>query len=186
SPATPQPRLPHTAPALLLLLTALPTALACHHLRTRHPTFPWDTLQLLHAMAPSPPQPCQHHHHPPFFPDTLLQHTPPHQAARTALRILQHLFHTLSSPNTPHHWHAHARHHLLNSLQHHIHRLQRCLTDNATLSPGQGPQHLSLNITRYSRDIRHFLRAHGHSACAWDHVLLEARSCLRHVDTLLR
>ncbi|NWZ54735.1 IFNA protein, partial [Haliaeetus albicilla] len=115
APATPQPRRPHGATALLLLLPALATALACHHLRPRDATFPWDSLQLLQAMAPSPPQPC-HHQQAPFFPDALLHTDHPQQAAATALRILQHLFATLSSPTTPQHWDAQARHHLLNNL----------------------------------------------------------------------
>ncbi|NXX37545.1 IFN protein, partial [Nicator chloris] len=116
APATPQPRLPHGATALLLLLTALATALACHHLPPRHDAFSWDSLQLLQAMAPSPPQPCQHHA--PFFPDTLISTDHPHQAAAAALRILRHLLATLSSPSTPQHWDAQARHRLLNNLQH--------------------------------------------------------------------
>ncbi|KAK4816871.1 hypothetical protein QYF61_024513 [Mycteria americana] len=117
APASPQPRLRHGAPALLLLLTALATTLACHHLRPRDATFPWDSLQLLQAMAPSPPQPCHHQHAPFPFPDTLLHTNHPQQAAATALRILQHLFATLSSPSTPPHWDAQARHHLLNCIK---------------------------------------------------------------------
>ncbi|CAM9132842.1 unnamed protein product, partial [Bubo scandiacus] len=82
APATPQPRLRHGAPPLLLLLTALATALACHHLPPRHDTFPWDSLQLLQAMAPSPTQPC-HPRQAPVFPDTLLHTSHPQQAAAT-------------------------------------------------------------------------------------------------------
>ncbi|KFQ82567.1 Interferon, partial [Phoenicopterus ruber ruber] len=177
----------HGAPALLLLLTALATALACHHLRPRDTAFAWDSLQLLQAMAPSPPQPCRHHHHhAPFFPDTLLHTNHPQQAAATALRILQHLFDTFSSPSTPHHWDAQARHDLLNKLQHYIHRLEQCLTDNTMLFNRQGPRNVLLSINKYFRDIQDFLRTHNHSACAWDHVRLEARICFQHVDTLIR
>ncbi|KFZ68494.1 Interferon, partial [Podiceps cristatus] len=140
--ATPQTRLRPGAPLLLLLLTALATTLACHHLRPRHATFAWDSLQLLQAMAPSPPQPCHHHHHAPFFPDTLPHTSHPQQAAATALRILQHLFNTLSSPSAPQHWDAQARHRLLNHLQHYIQQLQQCLPANGMLSQGQGPRNL--------------------------------------------
>ncbi|KAF1443448.1 Interferon, partial [Spheniscus demersus] len=143
APATPQPCLRHGATALLLLLTALATAtaLACHHLRPRDATFPWDSLQLLQAMAPSPPQPC-HHQQAPVFPDTLLHTNHPQQAAAIALRILQHLFTTLSSPSTPHHWDAQARHDLLNNLQHYKHDLEQCLPANGTLFQGRGPRNL--------------------------------------------
>ncbi|XP_009955219.1 PREDICTED: interferon type B-like, partial [Leptosomus discolor] len=152
----------------------------------RDATFPWDSLQLLQAMAPSPPQPCHHHHAPFPFPDTLL-HTPhPQQAAATARRILQHLFATLNASTTPQHWDAHARHHLLNNLHHYIHHLDQCLTDNGTLFASQGPRHLLLRINKYFADIHRFLRAHNHSACAWDHVRLEARACFQRVDMLIR
>ncbi|KAM6034336.1 interferon-like [Chlamydotis macqueenii] len=186
APATPQPRLTHRAPTLLLLLTALATALACHHLRPRHDTFPWDSLQLLQAMAPSPPQPCQRHHAPFLFPNTLLHNNHPQQAATTALRILQHLFATLSSPNTPQHWDHHARHHLLNNIQDYIHHLEHCVPANGTLFKRQGPRNLLLTINKYFRDIQHFLHAHNHSACAWDHVRLQAHDCFQHLHNLTR
>ncbi|KAF1532706.1 Interferon, partial [Eudyptes schlegeli] len=187
APATPQPCLRHGAPALLLLLTALATAtaLACHHLRPRDATFPWDSLQLLRAMAPSPPQPC-HHQQAPFFPDTLLHTNHPQQAAAIALRILQHLFTTLSSPSTPHHWDAQARHDLLNNLQHYKHNLEQCVPASRMLFKRQGPRNLLLNVSRYFRHIQDFLHTHNHSACAWDHVRLEARICFQRVDTLIR
>ncbi|XP_009081517.1 PREDICTED: interferon-like, partial [Acanthisitta chloris] len=114
--ATPQPHLRHGAPALLLLLTALATTLACQHLWIHDHTFPWDALQLLQTMAPSPPQPC-HHHHPLFFNDTLLHDSRhPQRAADTALRILQRLSHALSSHSIPQHWDTQARDDLLNKL----------------------------------------------------------------------
>ncbi|XP_074991978.1 interferon-like [Calonectris borealis] len=186
APATPQPRLRHGATALPLLLTALATALACQHLRPRDATFPWDSLQLLHAMAPSPPQPCHHQHAPFPFPDTLLRTSHPQQAAAAALRILQHLFATLSSPSTPQHWDAQARHHLLNNLHHHIQQLQQCLPANGTLFQGQGPRNLLLNVNKYFRRLQDFLHAHNHTACAWDHVRLEARLCFQHLHNLTR
>ncbi|XP_005236221.3 interferon-like [Falco peregrinus] len=186
APATPQPRLTHGATPLLLLLTALATTLACHHLRPGDDTFPWDGLRLLQAMAPSPTQPCQQHQAPFRFPDTLLHTSHPQQAAATALRILQHLFHTLSSPSTPQHWDTGARHHLLNHLQHYIQRLEQCPTANRTLLKRQGPRNLLLSINRYFTHIQDFLHTHNYSACAWDHVRLEARACFQRLDTLIR
>nr|AIA77213.1 interferon alpha precursor [Grus japonensis] len=183
--ATPQPCPRHGAPALLLLLTALATALACHHLRPRHATLTWDSLNLLQAMAPSPPQPC-HHQQPPSFPDTLLHDNHTNQDAAIALHILQHLFNTLSSHSTPRHWDAQARHQLLNSLHHHIQQLQQCLPANGTRFKRQGPRNRLLSINKYFSRIHDFLRAHNHSACAWDHVRLEARACFQYMDTLIR
>ncbi|XP_010152365.1 PREDICTED: LOW QUALITY PROTEIN: interferon-like [Eurypyga helias] len=145
-PNTRQTRLRHGAPTLLLLLPALATALSCHHLRPHHATFPWDSLQLLQAMAPSPTQPC---HHPP-------------------------------APLFP------ARHQLLTLLQHHIHHLEQCLPAHGTLLKRQGPRSLVLSINKYFRDIQDFLRTHNHSACAWDHVRLQAHVCFQHMDTLMR
>uniref|UniRef100_A0A672VBL9 Interferon alpha n=1 Tax=Strigops habroptila TaxID=2489341 RepID=A0A672VBL9_STRHB len=182
-PAAPPAQRPPAPPtSLSRLLTTLATGLACHLRPPRDATFPWRSLQLLRDMAPSPTPPC-HHHQAPVFPDTLLHNSHPQQAAATALRILQHLFHTLSSPSTPHNWHNDARHQLLNGLQHRIQRLQHCLPDNATLFPGQGPRNALLTINKYFRHIQDFLRAHNHSACAWDHVRLEARLCFQHLDT---
>ncbi|KAM6392042.1 interferon-like [Rhynochetos jubatus] len=185
APNTQQPCLRHGAPALLLLLPALATALACHHLRPHHATFPWDSLQLLQTMAPSPTQPC-HHPQAPFFPDTLRHTGHPQQAAATTLRILQHLFDIISSTSTPDHWDAQARHQLLSLLQHHIQQLQQCLTANSTLFRGAGPRSLVLSINKYFRDIQDFLRTHNHSACAWDHVRLQARLCFQHLHNLTR
>ncbi|XP_009490131.2 interferon-like [Pelecanus crispus] len=186
APATPQPRLPHGAPALLLLLTALASALACQHLRPRDTTFPWHGLRLLQHMAPSPPQTCHHQHAPFPFPDTLLHASHPQQADATALRILQHLFDTLSGPNTPQHWDATARRQLLSGLHHRIQQLQQCPPANPTLSQGQGPRNLLLGIEKYFGRIRDFLRTHNHSACAWDHVCLEARLCFQRLHNLTR
>ncbi|NWU25527.1 IFN protein, partial [Dyaphorophyia castanea] len=185
APTAPQQRLPHAAPPLLLLLTALATALACQQLWTHDDdTFPGDALRLLQDMAPSHAQPC-HLQQPPLFPDTLLHNNlHPQQAAATALRILQHISHTLSTNGTRQHWHSQARNHLLNKLQHYIHRLEQCLPDNATLF--KGPRNLLLAINKYFRDIHLFLHAHNHSACAWDHVRLEARASLQHLHNLTR
>ncbi|KAM6111407.1 interferon-like [Phoenicopterus ruber ruber] len=183
-PVTSQTCLQHGTLMLLLLLPAPTTALACHHLRPRDTAFAWDSLQLLQAMAPSPPQPCHHQHMP--FPDTLLHTNHPQQAAATALRILQHLFDTFSSPSTPHHWDAQARHDLLNHLQHNIRHLEQCLTDNGTLFQGRGPRNVLLSINKYFRDIQDFLRTHNHSACAWDHVRLEARASFLRLHNLTR
>ncbi|XP_033928884.1 interferon-like [Melopsittacus undulatus] len=182
----PAPATPHTRLGLLLLLTALATGLACHHQPARDDTFPWRSLQLLQAMAPSPTPPCHHHHHPPLFPDTLLHSTHPQQAADTALRILQHLFNTLSSPSTPQHWHNHPRQQLLNSLDHYIHHLKRCLSGNVGSFQSRGPRNLLLNINKYIHGVTTYLQDHNYSACAWDHVRHEAHTLFRHLDTLFR
>uniref|UniRef100_A0A8C5TL60 IFN protein n=1 Tax=Malurus cyaneus samueli TaxID=2593467 RepID=A0A8C5TL60_9PASS len=184
APTAPRPRLPHAAPPLLLLLTALATALACQHLWTPDDTFPADALRLLHDMAPSHAQPC-HLQQPPFFPDALRHNNlHPQQAAAAALRILQHLFHTLSDNSTRHHWHTQPRNDLLNQLQHHIHHLEPCLRNSTTLF--KGPRNTLLTINKYFRDIHLFLHAHNHSACAWDHVRVEARASLQHLHNLTR
>ncbi|NXB85145.1 IFN protein, partial [Vidua chalybeata] len=177
-----QPRLPHAAPPLLLLLTALATSLACQHLWTHDDTFPGDALRLLQDTAPSHTQPC-HLQEPPFFPDTLLHdNLHPHQAAATALRILQHLFHTLSSTAPASLARSTARNQLLN-----------CISTTSTtraMPPRQRPALQRTAPTRcsalYFRDIHLFLLAHNHSACAWDHVRLEARASLRHLHNLTR
>ncbi|NWW61073.1 IFN protein, partial [Ifrita kowaldi] len=180
-PGCSQPCLRHSTMALLVLLMALTTGFPCHHLRTHDPG---DAIQLLQDVAPSMIQPC-HLQEPPFFPDTLLHHNlHPRQAAAAALRILQHLFHTLSRRSSSQHWHSQARNDLLNKLQHYIHHLEQCLPDNATLF--KGPRNPLLTINKYFRDIHLFLHAHNHSACAWDHVRLEALVCFQHVDRLIR
>ncbi|KAF1431457.1 Interferon, partial [Spheniscus magellanicus] len=186
APTTPQPRLRHSALALLLLLLALTTTLTCHHLCPRDATFPWDSLQLLQAMAPSLPQPCHHQHVPFPFPDTLLHTNHPQQAAAATLRILQHLFATLSSPSTPHHWDPQAQHHLLNNLQHYIHHLEQCMPANGMLFEGQGTHNLLLSINKYFGRIQDFLCTHNHSPYSRDHVRLEARACFQCMDMLIR
>ncbi|NWU88063.1 IFN protein, partial [Onychorhynchus coronatus] len=183
-PGSQQPCLWNGILALLLLLTALTAALACQHLWTHHDTFPWEQLQLLHDMAPNSTHTCRLQHRP-FFPDTL-RHTNlnPQQAAAAALRILHHLFHTLSTNSTSQHWHTQPRHRLLNQLQHYIHRLEQCRPDNARLF--KGPRNPLTTINKYFSDIHLFLHAHNHSACAWEHIRLEALTCFQHLDTLLR
>ncbi|NXB85146.1 IFN protein, partial [Vidua chalybeata] len=176
-----QPRLWHSTLALLLLIVALTTGLTCQHLRTHDPA---DALQLLKDMAPKMTEPCNLQK-PPLFPDTLLPNNlRPHQAATIALHILEHLLHTLSGSSSSQHWPSHARNQLLNKLQHHIHHLEQCFPDNALLF--KGPRNPLLAINKYFRDIHLFLLAHNHSACAWDHVRLEALDCFQHMDKLLR
>ncbi|XP_077646283.1 interferon-like [Lonchura striata] len=179
SVAVPTATQPHShgcrTPHLLLLL-------ACQRLWTHDDTFPGDALRLLQDMPPSHTQPCRLQE-PPFFPDTLLHpNLGPHQAAATALRILQRLFHTLSSNSTRQHWPSHARNLLLNKLQHHIHHLEQRLPDNALLS--KGPRSPRLAINKYFRDTHPSLHTHSHSA--WDHLRLEARASLRHLHNLTR
>ncbi|NWH68544.1 IFN protein, partial [Geococcyx californianus] len=176
-------RLWHSTSHLSLLLMALSTTLACH--RPHDDTLPRNSLQLLETMAPSPTESCQHQQ-PSFFPDVLQHNHQPQQAAHTAFHILQNLFHTLSSNRIPQHWDIQARHDLLNSLQHHIQHLQQCLPAHKKLFKRQGPRNLMLNINKYFRRIHDFLRIHNHSACAWDHIRLEARLCFKHVNTLFR
>ncbi|NWV29654.1 IFN protein, partial [Origma solitaria] len=181
-PGCPQPCLWHSRLALLLLIMGLTTGLPCHHLQTHNPA---DALQLLQDITLSTIQPCHLQEPPPFFPDTLRHNNlHPQQAAATTLRILQHLFHTLSTNSPRHHWHTQARNDLLNKLQHYIHLLEQCLPNNATLF--KGPRNTLLTISKYFRDIHLFLHAHNHSACAWDHIRLEALVCFQHVDRLIR
>ncbi|XP_064497442.1 interferon-like [Pseudopipra pipra] len=183
-PGSQQPCLRNGTLALLLLLTALTSGLPCHPLQTLDNAFPWEQLQLLDHMAPNSTHTCQLQN-PPFFPDTLRHNNlNPQQAAAAALRILQHLFHTLSINSTSQHWHIQPRHRLLNQLQHHIHRLEQCCPDNACLF--KGPRNLVFTMKRYFRGIHLFLHAHNHSACAWEHIRLEAIICFQRVDTLLR
>ncbi|NXA95707.1 IFN protein, partial [Melanocharis versteri] len=181
APGWSQPCARHSTLALLLLIVALATGLPCHHLRTHDPG---DAFQLLQNMVPRTTQPCDLQK-PPFFPDTLLRNNlHPHQAAAIALRILQHLFHTLSTNSTHQHWPTQPRNDLLNKLQQHIHHLEQCLPDNATLL--RGPRNPLLTVNKYFRDIHLFLHAHNHSACAWDHVRREALVCFHNVDRLIR
>ncbi|XP_064032902.1 interferon-like [Pogoniulus pusillus] len=185
APTTTQPCLRHSTPVLLLLLTVLATARACRHLHARDDAFPWDSLQLLQAMAPSPTQPCQLQQAP-TLPSTLLHNSHPQQAPTIALRILQHLFAIFSSPSSPQHWDARARDELLNNLQHHIQRFQQCLSANSMLFQGRGPRNLLLSINKYFTSIQEFLYTHKHSTCAWDHVRLQARACFQQLHNLTR
>ncbi|NXG49303.1 IFN protein, partial [Psilopogon haemacephalus] len=184
-PATPQPRLRHSTPVLLLLLTAPATTCACHHLHAHDATFSWESLQLLQTMAPSPTQPCQHQQAP-TLPSTLLHNSHPQQAATITLRILQHLFAIFSSPSSPQHWDARAQAELLNILHHRIHHLEQCLPANGMFSKRKTLHNLQLSIDKYFMSIQDFLHTHNHSTCAWDHVRLQARACFQHMDTLIR
>ncbi|XP_074022093.1 interferon-like [Numenius arquata] len=186
APATLHSRLWHGTSMLLLLLTALATTLACQHTHPQDATFAWDSLNILKVMAPTPPQPCQHYQ-PPFpFPDTLLHTNQPQQAAAIARHILDNLFAILSGHSIPQHWNVKARHDLLNNLHHYSHHLEHCMPANRMLIKRQGPRNLMLSINKYFKRIRDFLHTHSHSACAWDHVRLEARACFQRVDTLIR
>ncbi|NXK41945.1 IFN protein, partial [Piprites chloris] len=178
-PGSQQPCLWNGTLAVLLLLMALTSGLPCHHLQTLDTTLAWNGRQLLRDMALNSTDTCQLQDQP-FFPDTLhYTNLNPQQAAAAALRILQHLFHTLSTNSTSQHWHTQPRHRLLNQLQHYIHRLEQCRHST-------GPHNLVLPMKKYFSDIHLFLRAHNHSTCAWEHIRLEALTCLRHVDKLLR
>ncbi|NXX87460.1 IFN protein, partial [Urocolius indicus] len=159
----------------LLLLPPLAAALACSSLPPRLPTFPGDGLSLLQATAPSPTQPCQHDEDDaPTFPDALLNATHPQQAAHVALCILKHLFATLSSSSIPQHWDQQALHTLLNQLDHSILHLNTCLNRTGRLSQARGPRNHLLALHSYFSRLQLFPRTHQHSACAWEHVRLEA------------
>ncbi|NXJ06299.1 IFNB protein, partial [Odontophorus gujanensis] len=185
-PANPQSQGMYSILLLLLLLPALTTAFSCNHLRHQDANFSWKSLQLLQHMAPPPPQPCPQQDVTFPFPETLLERMDKKQAAIITLRILQHLLSILSSPNTPTHWIDHAHHSLLNQIHHYIHHLEQCLADQDTRSQRRGPHNSHLSIKRYFRHIHNFLQHNNYSACAWDHVRLQARDCFRHVDTLIQ
>ncbi|NXS99849.1 IFN protein, partial [Jacana jacana] len=174
----------HGAPKLLLLLTALNTTLACQHLRPRDNTFAWDNLKILKIMAPTPSLPCQHYQQP--FPDILRHIDQPQQAATVARQILYNLFAILSKQNIPQHWDVKARHDLLNNLHHYIQHLEHCMPANKMLIKRRGPRNLMLSINKYFKHIWDFLQTHSYSACAWDYVRIEARTCLQRMDTLIR
>ncbi|NXY45591.1 IFN protein, partial [Ceuthmochares aereus] len=178
-PTMPAPHIPQ----VLLLLISLHTVLACQ--RPHDDTLPWNSLQLLHTMAPNSNHTCQHQQ-PPFFPDALRHNSHPQQAKHITLAILRNLLHTFSSNRIPQQWDNPARHDLLNSLQHYIEHLQQCLSAHGMLFKRHGPRNLMLIINKYFRRIYDFLRIHNHSACAWDHVRLEAHLCFKHVDTLFQ
>ncbi|NXJ72906.1 IFN protein, partial [Rostratula benghalensis] len=185
-PAAPQTHLPRGIPVLLLLLMALNTTLACQQMRHRDDTFAWDSLKILKTMAPTPPLPCQHRQPPFLFPDILHHVKQPQQAATIARHILHNLFAILSKHSIPKHWDIKAWHDLLNNLHHYIQHLEHCMPANRMLIKTQGPRNIVLSINKYFRHIQDFLHTHSHSACAWDHVRLEARACFQHVDTLIR
>ncbi|KAM9168097.1 interferon-like [Mergus octosetaceus] len=185
-PSAPPPPAVYSALALLLLLTPPASAFSCSPLRLHDSAFPWDSLQLLRNMAPSPTQPCPQQHAPCSFPDTFLDTNDTQQAAHTALHLLQHLFDTLSSPSTPAHWLPTARHDLLNQLNHHIHHLERCFPADATRLHRRGPRNLHLSINKYFGCIQHFLQNHTYSPCAWDNVRLEAHACFLRIHRLTR
>uniref|UniRef100_A0A8V5GLD0 Uncharacterized protein n=1 Tax=Melopsittacus undulatus TaxID=13146 RepID=A0A8V5GLD0_MELUD len=103
----------------------------------------------------------------------------PHKAATR-----QQPQHTARS--TPQHWHNHPRQQLLNSLDHYIHHLKRCLSGNTRRFQSRGPRNLLLNINKYIHGVTTYLQDHNYSACAWDHVRHEAHTLFRHLDTLFR
>ncbi|XP_062455540.1 interferon-like [Rhea pennata] len=186
APAARHPCLWHGATLLLLLLPALGTALRCTNLRTQQTTFNWDSLQLLLAMAPRLTHTCAQQD-PTFpFPNTLLTIQDPQQATAAILRILDHLFTTLSSENTPAHWDAQAHQQLLNQLHDQIQHLQQCLPGAGRDSKTRVPLTHQLSIATYFRHIQNFLRTHNHSPCAWDSVRLEAHTCFQRIHNLTR
>ncbi|XP_048788333.1 interferon type B-like [Lagopus muta] len=185
-PANPQSPGMRSILLLLLLLPALTTAFSCNHLRQQDANFSWKSLQLLQNAAPPPPQPCPQQDVTYPFPETLLESKDKKQAAITTLHILQHLFNILSSPHTPTHWIDHARHSLLNQIQHYIHHLEQCFVHKGMRSQKRGPRNSHLIINKYFRSIHNFLQLNNYSACTWDHVRLHARACFQHVDTLIR
>ncbi|NXK94643.1 IFN protein, partial [Formicarius rufipectus] len=179
-----QPCLWNGTLGLLLVVTALATSLPCQHLWILNNTFPWDALRLLRHMAPNSTETCDLQNEP-LIPDTLLQ-IPfnPQQATRITLSILNHLFYTLSNNHSSQHWQQRPRHRLLNKLQHYIDHLEKCSPKTSRLF--KGPGNPLLTIDRYFRDIHHFLPAHNHSACAWEHVRLQAHLFFQRVDKLTR
>ncbi|XP_009473287.1 PREDICTED: interferon type B-like, partial [Nipponia nippon] len=74
---------------------------------------------------------------------------------------------------------------LLNNLHHYKEDLEQCVPANRMLFKRQGPRNLGLSIDKYFRHIHDFLHTHNHSACAWDHVRLEAHICFQRLDTLI-
>uniref|UniRef100_A0A8C3R0E3 Uncharacterized protein n=1 Tax=Cyanoderma ruficeps TaxID=181631 RepID=A0A8C3R0E3_9PASS len=117
--------------------------------------FPWDSLQLLQAMALACHSCDTTSRHPFSSPKPS---STPTAAAATTLCILQKLFTTLSSPNTPahHHWDAKIWHHVL----HHIQQLEQYVPASGILFEGQGPCNLLLRINKYFGYIQDSLCTH--------------------------
>ncbi|NXL96120.1 IFN protein, partial [Alectura lathami] len=169
------------------------TAFTCKDL-TEDPqdaTFSWNSLQLLHAMAPSTSQPCPPQDPPQdmdcLFPNsTRLDTNDTQQAAHTALCLLQHLFRTLSRPNAPAHWIDRAHQRLLSHIHQYVRRLQRCLGHNGTCRQSRGPRNLHLSIDKHFSCLHNFLQRNNHSPCAWDHVHRHARTWFLRIHNLTR
>ncbi|NXC51384.1 IFNB protein, partial [Penelope pileata] len=145
------------------------TTASCDHLRHQDATFSWKSLQLLNDTAPSPAQHCPQQDVTFTFPETLLESKDKHQATITVLRLLEHLYHTFSSPNIPAHWNDHARQRLLNQIHHYIHHLELCLADHRMRTQTRGPRNSHLAISKHFHSIHNFLQHNAYSACAWDH-----------------
>ncbi|KAI1233249.1 hypothetical protein IHE44_0004850 [Lamprotornis superbus] len=125
----------------------------------------------------------------------------PTAAAATTHCILQKLFITLSSPNTPAHHHCVGvreyslkvwvppRHpevflnltywdaKIWHCVLHHIQQLEQYVPASSILFEGQGPCTLLLSINKYFGCIQDFLCTHHHRPYAWDHICLEAHTC---------
>uniref|UniRef100_A0A8V0YIF6 Interferon alpha n=1 Tax=Gallus gallus TaxID=9031 RepID=A0A8V0YIF6_CHICK len=191
------PTAPHTDKALPTAPTGVrhpaahaPSESSRHHrLRLQPPspqdaTFSHDSLQLLRDMAPTLPQLCPQHNASCSFNDTILDTSNTRQADKTTHDILQHLFKILSSPSTPAHWNDSQRQSLLNRIHRYTQHLEQCLDSSDTRSRTRWPRNLHLTIKKHFSCLHTFLQDNDYSACAWEHVRLQARAWFLHIHNL--
>nr|BAA83090.1 interferon alpha [Gallus gallus] len=184
-PASPQHPRGYGILLLTLLLKALATtASACNHLRPQDATFSHDSLQLFRDMAPTLLQLCPQHNASCSFNDTILDTSNTQQADKTTHDILQHLFKILSSPSTPAHWNDSQRQSLLNRIHRYTQHLEQCLDSRDTRSRTRWPRNLHLTIKKHFSCLHTFLQDNDYSACAWEHVRLQARAWFLHIHNL--
>uniref|UniRef100_A0A8V0YIQ0 Interferon alpha n=1 Tax=Gallus gallus TaxID=9031 RepID=A0A8V0YIQ0_CHICK len=176
-PASPQHPRGYGILLLTLLLKALATtASACNHLRPQDATFSHDSLQLLRDMAPTLPQLCPQHNA-----SLLLQrHHPGHQQHPASRQNHpRHPSAPLHNPQQPQHSSPLERQPTPKP-PHRIHRytqhLEQCLDSSDTRSRTRWPRNLHLTIKKHFSCLHTFLQDNDYSACAWEHVRLQARA----------
>nr|XP_028604166.1 LOW QUALITY PROTEIN: interferon beta-like [Podarcis muralis] len=171
---------------LVLLSSVQVSALDCNFLKHRQKVFNLQSLELWREMSTTFSPECLKKPTTFNFPTKILEIRESQPATEAIYEILRGFFHILSNDSLKTVWKATHRERSLQMLHAHTKVLKSCLEGKKS-TPGKLEERRNkLELKKYFRRIRTFLRVNGGSTCCWECLQHEVQAGLMHVDILTK
>ncbi|XP_034956373.2 interferon type B-like [Zootoca vivipara] len=171
---------------LVLLSSVQVSALDCNFLKHRQKVFNLQSLELWRETSTKFSPECLKKTTMFNFPTKILEIRESQPATEAIYEILRGFLNILSSDSLQTVWKATQRERSLQMVHAHTEVLKSCLGGRKT-TPGKLEERRNkLELKKYFRRIRTFLRGNGGSTCSWESLQQEVRAGLTYVDILTK